>query len=155
MLPAVSQTTLKHQVSCAGVGLHCGTKIHMCLRPGAPSSGIIFKRIDVPRGSQIIRAQYDAVSDTRLGTTITNSEGVEVATIEHLMAAIAGSGVDNVLIELDGPEVPIMDGSAAPFVFLIECADIQELDTPRQAIRILQDISIEDGFQKADRKSVV
>ncbi len=149
MLPVVPQTTLKHQVSCTGVGLHCGAKILMCLRPGAPSTGIVFKRIDVPRGSQIIKAQHDAVSDTLLGTTISNSSGVGISTIEHLMAALAGSGVDNVLVELDGPEVPIMDGSAAPFVFLIECAGILELEAPRKAIRILSDISVGDERQSA------
>ncbi len=149
MFPVALQTTLKHQVSCTGVGLHCGAEIHMCLRPGAASTGVVFKRIDIPRGSQVIRAQHDAVSDTRLGTTITNSALVEVATIEHLMAALAGCGVDNVLIELDGPEVPIMDGSAAPFVFLVECAGIQELEAPRKAIRILSEISVGGGGQSA------
>jgi UDP-3-O-[3-hydroxymyristoyl] N-acetylglucosamine deacetylase len=149
MLPVVPQTTLKHQVSCTGVGLHCGAKIHMCLRPGAPSTGVVFKRIDVPRGSQIIEAHHTAVSDTLLGTTISNSAGVSIATIEHLMAALAGSGIDNVLVELDGPEVPIMDGSAAPFVFLIECAGIQHLSVPRNAIRILKDIFVGDADQSA------
>lgn len=145
MFPVALQTTLKNQVSCSGVGLHCGAEIHMCLRPGAASTGIVFKRIDVPHGSQVVRAQHDAVSDTRLGTTIANSALIEVATIEHLMAALAGCGVDNALIELDGPEVPIMDGSAAPFVFLIECAGIRELEVPRKAIRILGEISVTGG----------
>ena len=141
----VYQTTLRHQISCTGVGLHSGQKIHMCLRPAPASSGIIFKRIDVPRGEQKIRARFDAVSDTLLGTTIANEAGVEVSTIEHLMAALTGCGVDNVLIELDGPEVPVMDGSAAPFVFLIECAGVQELKAARKSIRILEEIRVQDG----------
>ena len=141
----VYQTTLRHQISCTGIGLHSGQKIHMCLRPAPASSGIIFKRIDVPRGEQKIKARFDAVSDTLLGTTISNEAGVEVSTIEHLMAALTGCGVDNVLIELDGPEVPVMDGSAAPFVFLIECAGVQELKALRKSIRILDEIEIRDG----------
>jgi len=141
----VYQTTLRHQISCTGIGLHSGQKIHMCLRPAPASSGIIFKRIDVPRGEQKIKARFDAVSDTLLGTTISNAAGVEVSTIEHLMAALTGCGVDNVLIELDGPEVPVMDGSAAPFVFLIECAGVQELKAVRKSIRILDQIEVRDG----------
>ena len=141
----VYQTTLRHQISCTGVGLHSGQKIHMCLRPAPASSGIIFKRIDVPRGEQKIKARFDAVSDTLLGTTISNESGVEVSTIEHLMAALTGCGVDNVLIELDGPEVPVMDGSSAPFVFLIECAGVQELKAARKSIRILDEIRVQDG----------
>jgi len=141
----VYQTTLRHQISCTGIGLHSGQKIHMCLRPAPASSGIILKRIDVPRGEQKIKARFDAVSDTLLGTTISNEAGVEVSTIEHLMAALTGCGVDNVLIELDGPEVPVMDGSAAPFVFLIECAGVQELKALRKSIRILDEIEIRDG----------
>ena len=143
------QKTLKHQISCTGIGLHTGQKIHMCLRPAPASTGVIFKRIDVPRGRQKIKARFDAVSDTLLGTTISNDAGVEVSTIEHLMAALTGCGVDNVLVELDGPEVPVMDGSAAPFVFLIECAGTQELQAPRRSIRVLDEIKVQDGKKVA------
>lgn len=117
----------------------------MCLRPAPASTGIVFKRIDVPRGQQKVPARYDFVADSRLGTTLVNDKGVEVATIEHLMAAFAGSGIDNVLVELDSPEVPVMDGSAAPFIFLIECAGIVELNAPRISLRILKEIRIDDG----------
>ncbi len=117
----------------------------MCLRPAPASTGIVFKRIDVPRGDQKIKARFDAVTDTQLGTTITNEAGVSVSTIEHLMAALVGCEIDNVLVELDGPEVPVMDGSAAPFVFLIECAGVQDLQAPRRVIRILEDITVRDG----------
>ncbi len=104
---------------------------------------MVFKRIDVPREHQIVPARFDAVSNTILGTSIANEAGVEIATIEHLMAALVGCGVDNVLVELDGPEVPIMDGSAAPFVFLIECAGTRHLQAPRRVIRILEDVRVD------------
>ncbi len=138
-----TQTTLRHQISCTGIGLHSGKQIHMCLRPAAASTGIVFKRIDVPRSEQIIPAQYDRVNDTVLGTTLSNESGVEIATVEHLMAAFLGCGVDNVLVELDGPEVPIMDGSASPFVFLIECAGVKQLSNPRRFIRILETVRVD------------
>ncbi len=117
----------------------------MCLRPAPAATGIVFKRIDVPRPRQKIPARYELVADSRLGTTLMNDSGVEVATVEHLMAALAGCGIDNVLIELDGPEVPAMDGSAAPFVFLIDCAGIAELSVPRVALRILKEVRVEEG----------
>ncbi len=117
----------------------------MCLRPAPASTGVVFKRIDVPRGQQKVPARYDFVADSRLGTTLVNDAGVEVATVEHLMAALVGSGIDNVLIELDSSEVPVMDGSAAPFVFLIECAGTVELNAPRRFLRILKEVRIEDG----------
>lgn len=137
------QTTLKNRISCAGIGLHSGRTINMCLRPAEADTGILFKRTDVTSGSQFIAAHFDKVADTMLGTTVRNSDGVEVATIEHLMAALSGCEIDNVLIELDGPEIPVMDGSAAPFVFLIECADKQKLAKPRQAIKVLKTVRIE------------
>ena len=117
----------------------------MCLRPAEAGAGIGFKRIDVPRAHQMIAARYDHVVDSHLGTSLANELGVRVATVEHLLAALAGCGIDNVLIELDGPEVPVMDGSAAPFVFLIECAGIVELGAPKKAIRILKEVRVGDA----------
>ena len=142
-MKAQSQSTLRHQISCTGIGLHSGKKIHMCLRPAAAGSGIIFKRIDVPRDAQIIPAHYARVSNTMLGTTLSNDAGVEIATVEHLMAALLGCGVDNALVELDGSEVPIMDGSASPFVFLIECAGLRRLVEPRRFLRILDTVRVD------------
>ncbi len=120
----------------------------MTLRPAEADSGIRFRRLDVP-GSAPIVATYEHVSDTLLCTTVASDEGVKVATIEHLMAAFAGCGVDNVLVELDGPEVPAMDGSAAPFVFLLECADLVEQDVPRRWIRVLKPVHVHDGDRSA------
>ncbi len=120
----------------------------MTLRPAEPDSGIVFHRIDVP-GSAPIPARSDCITNTQLCTTIGNSDGLEVATIEHLMAAFAGCGVDNAAVELDGPEVPAMDGSSAPFVFLLECADFVEQDAPRQYIKLLRPIKVSDGARSA------
>ena len=115
----------------------------MCLRPAPVDTGIVFKRIDVPRDEQIVPAQYDMVHDTILGTTLSNEADVKIATAEHLMAAFLGCGIDNVLVELDGPEVPIMDGSSSPFVFLIECAGIKKFSKPRRVLRILEKVRVD------------
>ncbi len=112
----------------------------MTLRPADPGTGVRFLRTDVP-GSDPIPARFDTVSDTTLCTTI-GQDGCKVATIEHLMAAFAGCGVDNVLVELDGPEVPVMDGSSAPFVFLIECADLVEQDAAKRWIKVLKPVKV-------------
>src|SRR5690554_5489026 len=112
MVSGRHQVTLKNPINCTGVGLHSGVKVNMTLRPAAPGSDIVFLRTDLA-GSGLdgmVPARWDRVSDTMLGTTIANADGVKVATIEHLMAAFAGCGVDNALVEIDGPELPIMDG---------------------------------------------
>lgn len=144
------QTTIKNTVECTGVGIHSGKLAHMSLKAAKAGTGIMFKRLDVAEEKAYVPARFDAVSDTRLGTTITNEHGVGVNTIEHLMAAFAGLGIDNALVELDGPEIPIMDGSAAPFVFLVECAGTRELLAPRRAIRILKRIQITEGEKVAE-----
>ena len=113
------QQTLKRPIHCTGVGLHSGARVSMRIKPAAPNQGIAFVRTDPRGGHALIPARWDHVVDTRLCTVIGDGRGVNVGTIEHLMAALAGTGVDNALIEIDGPEVPIMDGSAAPFVFLL------------------------------------
>jgi len=135
------QRTLRESIHCRGVGLHSGAKISLSLHPAAPGTGIVFRRIDPAGAGAEIRAGWQNAVASALCTTITNGEGIAVATIEHLMAAFAGLEIDNVLVELDGAEVPIMDGSAAPFVFLLECAGIVEQDAPRRAIRILKPVS--------------
>jgi len=134
------QKTLKASIHCRGIGLHSGARINMALHPGAPGTGIVFRRRDA--GGAEIKAQWGNVVDSSLCTTIGGRDGVAVATVEHLMAAFAGLEVDNAVVELDGPEVPVMDGSAAPFVFLIECAGLVEQALPRQAIKVLKPVSV-------------
>jgi UDP-3-O-[3-hydroxymyristoyl] N-acetylglucosamine deacetylase len=143
------QHTLKNAISCTGTGLHSGTKVTMTLCPAAPDTGIVFRRTDAAaRGAEIV-ARWDNVVDTHLNTTIGNADGVKVGTIEHLMAALSGCAVDNAVVEINGPEIPIMDGSAAPFVFLIECAGVVEQDRPRRAIEILKPVTASDGDRTA------
>lgn len=145
----IRQRTLKNSIYCSGTGLHSGTKVAMSLHPAAPDTGVVFRRSDIQGETAVIPARYDFVSDTRLCTTLTNEAGVSVATVEHLMAALAGCGVDNVVIEINGPELPIMDGSSEPFVFLIDCAGVVAQDAPRKAIRILKPVGIEEGASSA------
>jgi len=141
---AVKQRTLKTSIDCSGVGLHSGAKVAMILNPADTGHGIQFKRTDVA-GEPLIPARWDHVVDSRMHTTLGNADGVTIGTVEHLMAAFAGCGIDNALIEIDGPEVPIMDGSSHPFVFLLECAGVVEQDAPRRVIRILKDVSSTEG----------
>ena len=140
----VQQHTLKHRISCTGVGLHSGKRVAMTLLPAPPGTGVVFQRTDLDDDIYRVPALWDHVCDTTLCSTISNDSGVRVATVEHLMAALAGCEIDNVLVELDGPEVPIMDGSAAPFVFLIECAGSVAQDAARRVVRVVKDISVED-----------
>ena len=136
-----TQRTLKSRIPCVGVGVHTGRRISLTLLPAPAGHGIVFRRTDLGRD---IPATFDRVVDTKLCTTV--GEGsARVGTIEHLMAALAGAGVDNALIEVDGPEVPIMDGSAAPFSFLLECAGVVSLETPRKVIEILRPVRVTDG----------
>lgn len=139
------QQTLRNRISCTGVGLHGGIKVSMTLLPAEPGTGIVFHRCDLASDVSVVEARWNVVTGTMLGTTVTNEHGTSVATIEHLMAALAGCGVDNAIVELDGSEVPIMDGSSAPFVFLIECAGVVAQDAPRRAIRVLKPVTVEDA----------
>ncbi len=142
----VSQTTLRKSISCAGIGLHSGSEIHLTLHPASADSGISFVRSDL--AGLAIPARYDLVTDTVLGTSVARDGVAQVATVEHLMAALWGCGVDNAVIELDGPEVPAMDGSSEPFVFLIECAGIETLKAPRRSIRVLRPVSVDHGDKR-------
>ena len=135
------QTTLKGPINCSGIGLHSGSKVSLTLEPGAPDTGIVFIRTDMPAERAAIRADWRSVVDTRLCTVIANQHGAQVGTVEHLMAALAGCGVDNAVVRVDRPEVPAMDGSAEPFVFLIECAGAVEQAAPRRAVQVLKPIS--------------
>jgi UDP-3-O-[3-hydroxymyristoyl] N-acetylglucosamine deacetylase len=136
-----SQRTLKASIGCVGVGVHSGRKTSLSLNPAPADHGIVFRRAD--RGVDI-PARFDAVCDTRLCTVI-GSGDARVGTIEHLMAALSGTGIDNALIEIDGPEVPILDGSSAPFLFLLDCAGIVDQYVPRAMIEILRPIRVTDG----------
>ncbi len=137
------QKTIENIVSCSGIGLHTGNQISLTLLPAAVDTGIIFKRTDVTDKDNVIHANYLNVNETTLCTTINNDAGVKVATIEHLMAALWGCGIDNCIIELNGPEVPIMDGSSEPFVFLLECAGKQKQGRMRKIIEVLKEIKVE------------
>lgn len=141
---APKQKTLKAEIGCTGVALHSGRKTTLTLKPAEENSGIRICRTDLVNGAREIILNWANVIDTQLATTVGNDHGATVSTIEHLMAALAGCEIDNVLIEVDGPEIPIMDGSAAPFVFLIECAGIAEQDATRTAIKILKPVTVGD-----------
>ena len=143
-----SQKTINSKVSCKGIGLHSGIDIFLTLIPAPCDTGIIFKRVDLEDGKNEIKAHYKNVVTTNLGTTISNEFGAKVSTIEHLMAAIWGCAIDNLVVEVNGPEVPVMDGSSEPFVFLIECAGINNQEKPRKVIEIMKDIKIEEANGK-------
>ena len=136
------QRTLKQSVTFEGVGLHSGKPAHLTVRPAQAGHGIKFCRTDIAIGDAIVPARWDAVEQGPLCTRIVNASGVDVSTIEHVMAALAGCGVYNALIELDGPEVPILDGSAAPFVRRFLEAGLAQLEEPVWAIRILRDVEV-------------
>jgi UDP-3-O-[3-hydroxymyristoyl] N-acetylglucosamine deacetylase len=139
------QTTLGNKVSCSGTGLHSGSQVNMVIYPASANTGIVFKRLDVESEHALVPARFDRVCETRLGTTISNTHGITVSTVEHLMAAFWGVGIDNAVVELDGPEVPIMDGSSEPFVFMLECSRVVKLSEPRKILRVLKKIEVRDG----------
>ncbi|RMF39710.1 MAG: UDP-3-O-acyl-N-acetylglucosamine deacetylase [Alphaproteobacteria bacterium] len=139
------QTTLRRQIALAGTGLHSGRPARLAILPAGADHGIRFRRTDLSGRDGLIPAMWDAVSDTTLNTRIANPAGVSVSTIEHLMAALSGCGVHNAVIEIDGPEVPIMDGSARKFVAEIRRAGLQLLDAPLRALRVRRTVSVGMG----------
>ena len=141
---SVSQKTINSKISCSGVGVHSGERASITLHPAPCNTGIIFRRIDLS-GNNEIKANYKNVTSTNLGTTLTNEAGAKVATIEHFMAAVWGCGIDNLFIDIDGPELPIMDGSSEPFIFLIECSGINVQEEPRRILEIMKPVRVEDG----------
>lgn len=143
------QQTLAKQISCSGVGLHGGMTVNMTILPAAPNTGIVFERVDIEGEARRVPARADAVGQTCLGTVVSNEADVKVSTVEHLMAAFAGCGIDNAVVEVDAPEIPVMDGSSAPFVRLIECAGIQQQAAPRRYIRVKRRVEIADGLKLA------
>lgn len=144
----IHQQTIAKEVSLSGIGLHTGLPVNLVIRPGLVNTGIRFKRVDLPQGP-IIEANLDNVVDTRLATTL-GKDGVTISTVEHLLAAFYGLGMDNVLIELDGPEVPAMDGSAANFTSLLKDAGMKLQDGVRSLMFIRQPVSVWDGEKRID-----
>lgn len=139
----IKQRTLKNTIRATGVGLHTGEKVYLTLRPAAVDAGIVFRRVDLDPPQDIpARAEY--VGDTRLSTSLVKGE-VRVSTVEHLLSAFAGLGIDNAYVDISAPEVPIMDGSAGPFVFLIQSAGVEEQNAPKRFIRIKKSVVVEDG----------
>ena len=144
----LQQRTLKTTIRATGVGLHTGEKVYMTLRPAAVNAGITFRRVDLDEPVDI-KADPRMVGETMLGTTLVK-DGVKIATVEHLMAALAGLGIDNITVDLSAPEVPIMDGSAGPFVFLLQSAGIEEQNAAKRFIRIRKKVRVEDGDKWAE-----
>ena len=144
----ISQRTVKTLVRATGVGLHTGARVNLVLRPAPADTGIVFRRVDLaePRDFKVAP---DRVSDTRLCSAL-EGNGAKVATVEHLMSALAGLGIDNLYIDLDGPEVPILDGSAAPFIYLLQSAGIESLNAPKRFIRVKQTVRVEEGDKWAE-----
>lgn len=141
----MNEKTVKEPVGCSGVALHSGVDAALRLLPARAGSGIVLRRTDIANGGAIIPVSWENVVSSQLATTVGNGYGVTVSTVEHLMAALAGCEIDNVVVEVDGSELPIMDGSAAPFVDLIERAGVVEQDAPRRAIQILSPIMVRDN----------
>jgi UDP-3-O-[3-hydroxymyristoyl] N-acetylglucosamine deacetylase len=145
----VFQHTVRSPALFAGVGVHTGAHTRASVRPAAPDSGVVFVRTDVTDRDNVVPCAPQTVVKTQLGTVIGNAAGVTVATIEHLMAALVMLGVDNAVVEVDGPEMPIMDGSAAPFVKVLDRAGLRMQDAPRRFIEMLEPVEVTDGDKRA------
>jgi len=143
------QRTIKSAVTETGIGLHKGRKVRMTLRPAPADTGIVFRRIDVTPATDIM-ANAKAVADTPLCTCITNEDGYAIHTVEHLASALSGLGIDNIIVEVDANELPILDGSASPFIFLLQSAGIEELDKPKKFIKVNRTVRVEDGDKWAE-----
>ena len=144
------QRTLNKPISAAGVGLHTGQRVEMTLRPASEDIGIRFRRLDI-HPAQEIQANAHNVTDTKLGTTITQNDA-SIMTVEHLLAAFSGLGIDNAYVDIHGPEVPIMDGSAASFILLVELAGIKEQKAPKKFLRIKKNVRVEENGKFAEFK---
>ena len=145
----IRQRTLSNVIRATGVGLHSGEKVYLTLRPAAPNSGIVFRRIDLAEPVEI-PARVRNVGETHLCTTLVSEEGIRVSTVEHLLSAMAGLGIDNAYVDLSAAEVPIMDGSAGPLVFLLQSAGIEEQAAPKRFLRIRRKVRVEDGDKWAE-----
>ncbi len=138
------QKTIKSSIELKGIGLHSGSEVNLVIKPGNPNTGIVFKRIDID-GNNIIKANFKNVIEPVLCTKLKNEDGVTVSTVEHLMAAFYGEGIDNALVELDAPEIPIMDGSAVDFVDAIKLVGSEEQKEPKKFIKVLKKVEIQEG----------
>ena len=145
-MSVLNQKTINETISIEGIGLHTGKLVNMKINPAGPNTGIVFKRIDLNNNNYVVPGIFN-VSNASYCTTISNEFGVEVSTIEHLMAAFYGEGIDNVIIEVDNKEIPIMDGSAIAFIQLIRSSGVKEQGINRKYIEVLKKIKIDDGFK--------
>ena len=145
----IKQRTIKQSVSAIGVGLHKGEKVQVTLRPAAANTGIVFRRVDLDPIVDI-KATPEAVGETTLCTCLVDENKVKVSTVEHLLSAVSGLGIDNLIIDVDSPEVPIMDGSALPFVYLIQSVGIETLNAAKRFLRIKKTIRVEEGDKWAE-----
>src|SRR3990172_3895779 len=145
MLKSVYQHTVKTTFAISGIGVHSGAAAAMTIRPAPASSGIVFIRTDVKGRSNVIPARWNKVTETRLCTVLANKAGVSVSTVEHLLSAFAALGVDNAMVEIDGPEVPIMDGSAICFVRALDKTGLTRQNAHRHALRIKKTVSCREG----------
>lgn len=145
----IKQRTIKNVVNATGIGLHSGKKVNMSLCPAAPNTGVVYVRTDLNPPVEI-KVDPKIVKDTMLCTALINADNIKVSTVEHISSALSALGVDNIRIEIDAPEIPIMDGSAAAFVFLLEEAGFQELNAPKKFIRIKETVRVEDGDKWAE-----
>ncbi len=152
--PRSRQRTLAAPIGCVGVGLHTGQRIELTLEPAPAGSGIVFRRTDL---GVDIAARYDNVTDTRLCTVLSDpdSPDIRVGTVEHVMAALAACGIDNAIVAVDGPEIPVLDGSAAPFVFLVDCAGIVEQDALVRTVEVLRPVRVTEGDAFAELRPAV
>ncbi len=145
----IKQRTIKQSVQEVGIGLHKGDKVTMTLRPAQANTGIVFRRVDLEPYADI-PARANAVGDTMLCTCISNQDGATISTVEHLASALAGLGIDNIIVEVDSDELPIMDGSASPFIFLLQSAGIEELNAPKKFIKVIKPIRVEQEDKWAE-----
>lgn len=145
----IYQRTIKEQVSTIGVGLHKGEKVQITLRPAPANTGIVFRRVDLDPVVDI-KATPEAVGETTMCTCLVNEQNVKISTVEHLLAAVSAMGLDNLIIDVDSPEIPIMDGSSLPFVYLIQSVGIETLNAPKRFLKITKPIRVEEGDKWAE-----
>ncbi len=139
------EKTFQNAIGCVGVGLHSGAKVRLTFKPASVGTGIVFHRTDVTDKNNVVPATYAHVADTRMCSCVANADGVSVGTMEHLMGALSAFGITNAIIEIDGPEVPILDGSAEDYITLFECAGVREQEAPQKVVRILKEVCFDDG----------
>ena len=142
------QRTLKNSIHCSGIGLHSGIDVNMTLHPAEAGTGIRFRRNGTVQLTEVAATWHNAI-ETPLSTTLKGDSDIRIGTVEHLLSALSGCAIDNVVVELNGPEVPVMDGSSAPFVFLIECAGTVTQDAPRRALEIRRNVTVSDSRRSA------